>query len=91
MEEMDYTKLMATYSRMGRIEYPPRLLFKVVTYAYMRKTYSSRGIERACRENINYMYLLEGHNPPDHNTILKLHHKIQNGRLGRHLIEPRAA
>ena len=71
MEEMDYTKLMATYSRMGRIEYPPRLLFKVVTYAYMRKTYSSRGIERACRENINYMYLLEGHNPPDHNTIAR--------------------
>ena len=24
-------------------------------------------------------------------NILKLHHKIQNGRLGRHLIEPRAA
>ena len=44
MEEMDYTKLMATYSRMGRIQYPPPLLFKVVTYAYMRKAYRSRGI-----------------------------------------------
>ena len=71
MEEMDYTKLMATYSRMGRIEYPPRLLFKVIVYAYSRKIYSSRGIERACRENINFMYLLEGHNPPDHNTIAR--------------------
>jgi transposase len=40
MEEMDYTKLMATYSRMGRIEYPPRLLFKVIVYAYSRKIVS---------------------------------------------------
>ena len=66
------------------------------------------------------MYLLEGHNPPDHNTkedmefrrfmmrgqrnvtvewtllsiaynVLKLHNKIQNGRLGIHMIKPRAA
>ena len=40
MEEMDYTKLMATYSRMGRIEYLPRLLFKVIVYAYSRKIVS---------------------------------------------------
>ena len=71
MEELDYSKLMATYSRLGRIEYPPRLLFKVTVYAYSRKIYSTRGIERACRENINFMYLLEGHNPPDHNTIAR--------------------
>ena len=71
MEELDYSKLMATYSRLGRIEYPPRLLFKVAVYAYSRKIYSTRGIERACRENINFMYLLEGHNPPDHNTIAR--------------------
>jgi transposase len=37
----------------------------------MRGIYSSRGLEQACRENINFMYLLEGQSPPDHNTIAR--------------------
>jgi len=69
MEEMDYTKLMAAYSERGRIGYPPRILFKVIVYANMRKIRSTRKIEQACRENINFMYLLEGERAPDHNTI----------------------
>lgn len=71
LEELDYRKLAATYSRLGRIEYSPRLLFKVVVYGCTRGIYSSREIERACRENVNFMYLLEGQNPPDHNTIAR--------------------
>lgn len=71
LEELDYRKLTATYSRMGRIECSPRLLFKVVLYACCRGIYSSREIERACRENVNFMYLLEGQNVPDHNTIAR--------------------
>ena len=71
LEELDYRKLTATYSRIGRIEYSPRLLFKVVLYACCRGIYSSREIERACRENVNFMYLLEGQNVPDHNTIAR--------------------
>ena len=71
LEELDYRKLTATYSRFGRIEYSPRLLFKVVLYACCRGIYSSREIERACRENVNFMYLLEGQEAPDHNTIAR--------------------
>lgn len=71
LEELDYSKLAATYSRLGRIEYTPRLLFKIVLYGCSRGIYSSRGIERACRENINFMYLLEGQRAPDHNTIAR--------------------
>lgn len=71
LEELDYRKLTATYSYIGRIEYAPRLLFKVVLYACTRGIYSSREIERACRENVNFMYLLEGHTAPDHNTIAR--------------------
>ena len=34
--------------------------------------YATREIERACRENVNFMYLLEGQAPPpDHNTIAR--------------------
>ena len=71
LEELDYRKLTATYSRLGRIEYSPRLLFKVLLYACSRGIYSSREIERACRENVNFMYLLEGKKGPDHNTIAR--------------------
>ena len=70
-EELDYSRLTATYSRLGRIEYSPRLLFKVVLYGCSRGIYKTREIERACRENVNFMYLLEGRRPPDHNTIAR--------------------
>ena len=71
LEELDYRKLTATYSRLGRIEYSPRLLFKVVLYGCSRGIYKSREIEEACRENVNFMYLLEWHKAPDHNTIAR--------------------
>lgn len=70
-EELDYSRLTATYSRLGRIEYSPRLLFKVVLYGCTRGIYATREIERACRENVNFMYLLEDHRAPDHNTIAR--------------------
>ena len=71
LEELNYSKLTATYSRLGRIEYSPRLLFKIVLYGCSRGIYSSREIERACHENVNFMYLLEGQRVPDHNTIAR--------------------
>ena len=70
-EELDYRRLTATYSRLGRIEYSPRLLFKIVLYGCSRGIYKTRELERACRENVNFMYLLEGHAAPDHNTIAR--------------------
>ena len=77
-ERMDYEELYAAYSEEGRPGYPPRILFKVMSYGYMRKIYSSRGIEQACGENIKFMYLLEGHPAPDHNTIAR----FRKDRLG---------
>ena len=37
----------------------------------MRRIYSSRELERACRENVCFMYLLGDYPPPDHNTIAR--------------------
>ena len=70
-EELDYSRLAATYSRLGRNEYSLRLLFKVVLYSCLRGMFASREMERGCRENVNFMYLLAGHRPPDHNTIAR--------------------
>ena len=71
VERMDIRKIERSYSQDGRNEYPPRILLKVMIYAYMRLIYSSREIERACRENICFMYLLENNAVPDHNTIAR--------------------
>ena len=79
VERMDITSITRSYSRMGRIEYPPRILLKILLYANMRHIYSSREIERACRENIHFMYLLEGYPPPDHNTICRFRSKYLVG------------
>jgi transposase len=64
--------LYQAYSSTGRkpaVE--PKILFKILTYAYMNNIYSSRKIETACRRDINFMWLLEGGKVPDHSTIAR--------------------
>src|SRR5690554_6139518 len=61
LEGLDYTQLYKAYSSKGRkpaVE--PKILFKILTYAYMSNIYSSRQIELACRRDINFMWLLNG-------------------------------
>ena len=72
LEGLSYKKLYQAYSSTGRkpaVE--PKTLFKVLTYAYMNNIYSSRKIETACKRDINYMWLLEGCQAPDHSTIAR--------------------
>ena len=86
MERMDYRRVFAAYSREGRIEYSPKILTKILVYGYMRRIISSRGIEEACRDNIRYMYLLEGQRAPDHNTIARFRSKILASEAGQDLL-----
>lgn len=71
VERMNIEALIATYSEMGRNEYSPRILMKVCVYGYMRKYIRSRELERACKENVKFMYLLGEKKAPDHNTIAR--------------------
>ena len=70
VEEMDLTALYATYERMPSEKYAsPEIMLKIMLYAYHeRKDVSSRTIEKNCKRDINYMYLLEGRKAPDHGT-----------------------
>jgi transposase len=52
----------------GRLAYDPKILLKVVLFAYSRGLTGSRRIERACRENVVFMALSCGVKP-DHSTI----------------------
>jgi len=72
LEGLNYRKLYKAYSSTGRkpaVE--PRVMFKILTYAYMNNIYSSRKIETACKRDINFMWLLEGRHSPDHSTIAR--------------------
>lgn len=71
MEEIDLSELYSTYGRIRKDQVSPRQMFKIVTYASMNRIYSSRDIERSCRRDINFMYLLEGMPVPDHSTIAR--------------------
>ena len=86
MERMDYSKLYAAYSRLGRIEYSPKILLKIMVYGYMRKQISSRALEACCRENIHFMYLLEGQPVPDHNTINRFRKNILTQEAGQDIL-----
>jgi transposase len=52
----------------GRPAYEEELLLKLWMYAYLRGIFSSRGVERACREMVPFMWLA-GEHRPDHNTL----------------------
>jgi transposase len=72
LEGLNYEKLYRAYSSTGRKPaVKPRVLFKILTYAYMNNIYSSRKIETACKRDINFMWLLEGQPSPDHSTIAR--------------------
>ena len=73
VEGMDLSELYATYDRVRKNQASPKQLLKIIVYANMNRLYSSRDIEKACRQNINYMYLLEGKPAPDHATIARFH------------------
>jgi transposase len=78
VEELDLRDLILAYSPKGRNPaVPPRIMFKILVYAYMNRIYSSREIERHCKRDINFMWLLEGRGAPDHNTIAR----FRTGRL----------
>ena len=70
LEGLNYDKLYMAYSSFGRkpaVE--PKILFKILTYAYMNNIYASRKIENCCKRDINFMWLLQGNKAPEHSTI----------------------
>ena len=68
IERIDIDPLLKKFKGGGTSSYHPRMLLKVLVYAYLNNTYSSRRMESALKENIHFMWLA-GMNKPDHNTI----------------------
>lgn len=80
MERLDYSRLNEAYSRDGRKPaVTPKVMFMILVFAYMNNIYSSREIEKACKFDIRFMYILQNERVPDHNTISRFRSKRLEG------------
>lgn len=70
VEELDLSGFYAAYRAdgHGRPAYEPSMMVALLLYAYARGTRSSRGIERACVEDVAFR-VLAGNVAPDHSTL----------------------
>lgn len=75
IEQLDLSALERQYKGGGTSAYHPKMLLKVIIYAYSQRTFSSRMIAKALRENVNYMWL-SGMSRPDHRTINRFRGQI---------------
>jgi len=80
VDKLDINCIEKGYKGGGTSSYHPRMLLKVIIYAYLRNLYSSRKIEQALHENIHFMWL-SGQSKPDHNTINDFRGKRLKGEL----------
>ncbi len=71
VEGMELNDLYQTYGKIKQNQASPRQLLKIMIYASMNRIYSSRDIEKSCRRDVNFMFLLEGKPVPDHATIAR--------------------
>ncbi|MCU7550274.1 IS1182 family transposase [Chitinophagaceae bacterium LB-8] len=68
LDKVNISALLAQYKPGGTSSYHPRMLLKVLVYAYINNIYSSRKIEQELAQNIHFLWL-SALNKPDHNTI----------------------
>ena len=68
VDELYISPLLSTYQGGGTSSYHPRMLLKVLFYAYLNNIYSCRKIEKVMQENIHYMWL-SGSQYPSFSTI----------------------
>jgi transposase len=59
LEQLDTSSVESLYSVKGQHAYHPRLIVSILIYAYSRGVFSSRQIERRCREDLSFMFVAQ--------------------------------
>lgn len=93
MDSIDLRKyLAAKESRTGRKRYNSEILLKVTLFAFMEYGYASvRAIEKLCKTDIRFMWLLQDESAPSHMTIDNfmndiIFNKKYDSRLSRYVL-----
>jgi transposase len=81
IEKMDLRVVYDEYKGGGTSSYHPKMLLKVLIYAYSQQIYSSRKIAKALRENIYFMWL-SGNSHPDFHTINRFRGVVMKATIG---------
>jgi transposase len=70
-DELDLGRIFAKYEELrGYPPYHPTMMTALLLYALCRGVYSSRRLEQACEERVDFM-AVTGMSKPDHSTICK--------------------
>jgi transposase len=80
INEIDLSDILDTYKGGGASSFHPRIMLKIIIYAYLNNTYSSRKIEKLNQENVQFLWL-NGQNFPDHNTINNFRSSRLKGKI----------
>ena len=76
VEGLDLTDLRKLYKERGCCPYHPRMMLKIILYAYMNNIYSCRRIEKAVQRDIHYIWLA-AQQRPDFVTINRFRNRVK--------------
>jgi transposase len=58
-QQIDTRSLESLYSVKGQNAYDPKLIVSILIYAYSQGVFSSRKIEKRCREDLSFMFIAQ--------------------------------
>lgn len=76
VEGLDLREFRKLYKERGRCPYHPKMMLKIILYAYMNNVYSCRRIEKAVRRDIHYIWLA-AQERPDYVTINRFRNRVK--------------
>ena len=76
VEGLDLREFKKLYHEKGRCPYHPKMMLKIILYAYMNNIYSCRKMERAVRRDIHYIWLA-AQERPDFVTINRFRNRVK--------------
>ena len=77
VESLDLKDFRKLYKEKGRCPYHPKMMLKVIIYAYMNNIYSCRKIEGQLQRDIHYIWLAALERP-DFITINRFRNRVKN-------------
>lgn len=76
IDAIDIENIKGLYSKIGRHPYHPKMMLKVIIYAYMNNIYSCRKIEQALKRDVHFIWLA-GYEKPDFITINRFRNRVK--------------
>lgn len=76
VEGLDLKDFKKLYKEKGRCPYHPKMMLKLILYAYMNNIYSCRKIEKAVQRDIHYIWLA-AQERPDFVTINRFRNRVK--------------